>query len=51
MGFDVKAKVGYMGENISDGRIRNTRKEVVGCVHAIVGKNILLVQFRYDHNK
>ena len=43
VGSVVQAKVGEL-ENIKmEGRIRIMRKEVVGCVHRVVGKNKLLV--------
>ena len=45
VGSVVKAKVGEIEENTREERIRRISKEVVGCVHAIVVKNILLSQF------
>ena len=45
VGSVVKAKVGDL-ENIKmEGRIRRMRKEVLGCVHSVVGKNNFLFQF------
>ena len=37
MGFAVTAKVGYMEEDIREGRIIRMRKEVEGYVHDVVG--------------
>ena len=51
MGSVVNAKFGEMEENKREGRTRRMRKEVVGCVQDVVGKNILLVQFEYGKNK
>ena len=45
MGSVVKAKVGEMEENTREGRSSRMRRELVGCVHAMVGKKILLVIF------
>ena len=39
VGSVVKAKVGGMENNTREGRIRRTRKEVVGCVWNVEGKN------------
>ena len=36
-----------MEENIREERTKIMRKYVVGCVHAVVGKKKLLVQFIY----
>ena len=41
-----KAKVGEMEEKIREGRSRRTRKEVVGCVQAVIGNNKYLLQFK-----
>ena len=43
VGYLVKTKVGKMKGNTREGRRRRTRKEVVGCVQDVVGKNNLLV--------
>ena len=47
VGSVVKEKVRETEENIREGisRRMRMRKEVVGCVQAVVGKNIFLVQF------
>ena len=45
VGSVVKAKVGDMEENTSEGRSRSISKEVEGCFQDLVGKNILLFQF------
>ena len=41
----VKAKVGELEKITRKVRIRRMRKEVVGCVHSVVGKNNFLVLF------
>ena len=51
LGYVVKAKVGEMGDNTREGRSRRMRKEVVGCVQAVVDKNKLLVQFEDGKKK
>ena len=43
MGSVVKAKVGELEKITRKGRTRRMRKEVVGCVHSVVGKNKFLV--------
>ena len=45
MGSVVNAKVGDLEDITREGRGIRTRKEVVGCVHVVVGKNKFLVQF------
>ena len=51
MGSVVKAKVGEL-ENIKmEGRSRRTRKDVVGCVHSVVGKKKFIVQFEGGQRK
>ena len=45
VGYVVKEKVGDIEKKTRKGRIRRTRKEVVGRVHAVVGNKRLLVQF------
>ena len=47
VGYVVKSKVGYLEEITREGRIRRMKKEVVGCVQAVVGKNKFLVLFKY----
>ena len=51
VGYVVKSKVGYLEEITREGRIRRIKKEVVGCVQAVVGKNKLLVLFKYGQKK
>ena len=51
VGSVVKAKVGEMEENTREGRIRRMRKEMMGCVQAVVGKKKLVVQFKNNQNK
>ena len=51
MGYVVKTKVVDMDENTRNGRIRRIRKEVVGCVQAVLGKKKLLVKFEYWQKK
>ena len=43
MGSVVKAKVGELEKITRNGRSRRMRKEVVGCVQRVVGKNTFLV--------
>ena len=51
VGSDVKAKVREL-ENIKrEGRIRRMRKDLVGCVHSVVGKKKFLVQFKDGQKK
>ena len=45
-GYVVKAKVGEMEDKKSEGRIRMTRKEVLVCAQAVVGKNNLPFKFK-----
>ena len=45
VGSLIKAKVGNMEENTREGRSRRMSKDVVGCVHSVVGKKKFLVQF------
>ena len=45
VGSLVKEKFIKMEENTREVIIRRTRKEVVGCVQAVVGKKNFLVQF------
>ena len=51
MGSVVKAKVGELENIIREGRIRRMRKEVVGCVHSVMGNKKFLVLFEYGQNK
>ena len=45
MGYFVTSKVGELDKITREGKIRSMRKEVVGCVHIVLGKKKLLVQF------
>ena len=45
VGSVVNAKVGDLEDITREGRGIRMSKEVVGCVHAVVGKNKFLVQF------
>ena len=45
VGFVVKAKVGELEKFTREGRSKRMRKEVVGCVQSVVGKNKFLVVF------
>ena len=45
VGSVVKAKAGETEENKREGSNRRMRKDVVGCVQAVVGKKNFLVQF------
>ena len=51
VGSVVKAKFGELEKIIREGRSRMMRKEVMGCVHSLVGKKDLLVQFEYGNKK
>ena len=51
LGSVIKAKVGETEENTREGRSRTMRKEVVGCVQDVVGKNKFLVQFEDGQKK
>ena len=46
MGSVVNAKVGELEKITREGRIRRTRKEVVGYIQAVMGKKKFLVQFK-----
>ena len=47
VGSVVKAKVGELEKVTREGRSRRMRKEVLGCVHSVVGKKEFLVIFEY----
>ena len=51
VGSVVKAKVGELENITREGRSRRMRKEVVGCVQRVVGKNKLLFLFEYGQKK
>ena len=51
VGSIVKGKVGEMEDTTREVRIRRMRKEVMGCVQAVVGKKIFLVQFENGQKK
>ena len=51
VGSVVKDKVGELEKITREGRIRRMRKEVVGCVQHVVGKNKFLVLFEYGKKK
>ena len=51
VGSVVKAKVEELEKTTREGRIRRTRKEVVVCVHSVVGKKNLIVLFEYGQKK
>ena len=51
VGSVVKAKVGELEKITRKGRTRRMRKEVVGCVQSVVGKNIFLVLFKDGQQK
>ena len=46
-----KIFVGELEKITREGRIRRTRKEVVGCVHSVVGKKKFLVLFEDSQKK
>ena len=45
VGYVVKVKVGELDNITREGIISRMRKEVVGCIQSVLGKNNLLVQF------
>ena len=47
----VKAKVGDLEKTTREGRSSKMRKEVVGCVQSVVGKNDFLVIFEDGQKK
>ena len=51
VGSVVKAKVGELEKITREERSRRIRKEVVGCVQSVVGKNKLLVLFEDGKKK
>ena len=51
VGSVVKAKVGELEKITRKGRSRRMRKEVVGCVQSVVGKNKFLVLFEDGQKK
>ena len=51
VGSVVMAKVGELEKITREVRSRRMRKEVVGCVHIVVGKNNFLVQFEDGQKK
>ena len=51
VGSVVKAEVGELEKITRKGRIRRMRKEVVGCVQSVVGKNKFLVLFEDGQKK
>ena len=51
VGSVVKAKVGELEKITREGRISRMRKEVVGCVHSVVGNNKFLVLFEDSQKK
>ena len=51
VGSVVKAKVGELEKITREVRIRRMEKDVVGCVHSVVGKNNFLVQFEDGQKK
>ena len=51
VGSVVKATVGELEKIKMEGRSGRMRKEVVGCVKAVLGKKKFLVQFEYGQKK
>ena len=47
----LKAYLGELEKITREGRSRRMRKEVVGCVQAVAGKNSFLVQFKDGQKK
>ena len=51
LGSVVKAKVGEFEKTTKEGRIRRTRKYVMGCIQSVVGKKNFLIQFEDGQKK
>ena len=51
VGYIVNSNVGELETFTRGGRSRRTRKEVVGCVHSVVGKKKFLIQFEDGKKK
>ena len=51
VGCVVKAKVGDMEDNTREGISWSKRRDRLGCVQAVVGKNKFLVKFEYGQKK
>ena len=51
VGSVVKENVRDMEENTREGIIKMMRKDLMGCVQAVVGKKKLVVQFRNCRRK
>ena len=51
VGTVVKAKVGELEEEISEGFSRKLRKDMTGVVQEVVGKRRYLVKFKYGLDK
>ena len=51
VGSVVNSKVGELENTTREVRSRRIRKEVVGCLQSVVGKNNLLLQFEYGEMK
>ena len=51
VGFVVKAKVGELEKITREGIISRMMKEVMGCVHILVGKKNFFVLFEDRHKK
>ena len=51
VGSVVKSDVGKLEDITREVRSRRIRKEVVGCVNYVVGKNNFLVQLEYGNKK
>ena len=51
VGSVVKARVGELEKITREGRIRRMRKEVVGCVQHVVGKNKLYHHIPQVHHE
>ena len=51
VGSVVKTKVGELEKITREGRSRRMMKDVVGCVHSVVGKKNFLIQFNMGRRK
>ena len=51
VGYLVKANTGNMEDKTRNGRSKRMRKEVVGCVQDVLGKNNVPDQFEYEQKR
>ena len=51
VGCVIKENVGELGDITREGRSRRMRKEVLGCVHYVVGKKNFIFKFEDGKKK